>query len=184
MFARATGNAQGPAAPFDGVPLFWTTHFGKRLNQLAETADGVRLQFEDGTTAMADVVVGCDGIKSKVKESMLPEESAVKQPRYSGMYGYRAVFDMDEMVAAVGDQRARVSTMYLGKGAYAISYPIMRAKKVNFGLYILSESWDHDAWVRPASREDMRRDAQGMGRYVQALVEVRRMYVFLRPSVC
>ncbi|GAT19461.1 salicylate hydroxylase [Aspergillus luchuensis] len=146
-------------------------HFGKRLNQLTETTDGVRLQFEDGTIAMADVVVGCDGIKSKVKESMLPEESAAKQPRYSGMYAYRAVFDMDEMVTAVGDQRARVSTMYLGKGAYAISYPIMRAKKVNFGLYILSETWDHEAWVRPASKEHMRRDAQGMGRYVQALVE-------------
>ncbi|PYH28248.1 putative salicylate hydroxylase [Aspergillus neoniger CBS 115656] len=146
-------------------------HFGKRLKQLTETTDGVRLQFEDGTIAMADVVVGCDGIKSKVKESMLPEESAAKQPRYSGMYAYRAVFDMDEMVTAVGDQRARVSTMYLGKGAYAISYPIMRAKKVNFGLYILSETWDHEAWVRPASKEHMRRDAQGMGRYVEALVE-------------
>ncbi|PYI09743.1 salicylate hydroxylase [Aspergillus sclerotiicarbonarius CBS 121057] len=146
-------------------------HFGKRLTQLTETSDGVGLQFADGTTAMADVVVGCDGIKSKVKESMLPDESRLKPPRYSGMYGYRAVFEMEDMVEAVGDHRARVSTMYIGKGAYAISYPIMRAKKVNFGLYILSETWEGDTWVRPASREDMRRDARGMGRYVNSLVE-------------
>jgi salicylate hydroxylase len=146
--------------------------FGKRLERLDETAKGVMLRFHDGTTAIADVVVGCDGIKSKVKESMLPEESKEKQPQYSGMYGYRAVLDMEEMVEAVGDQRARVSTMYIGKGAYGISYPIMRAKKVNVGLYILNETWDCDTWVRPANREDMRKDASNMGRYVNALIEV------------
>lgn len=147
-------------------------HFGKRLDSLVETVAGVELRFDDGTVVLADVVVGCDGIKSKVKESMLPEESKHTQPRYSGMYGYRTVLDMDDMVKAVGDQRARVSTMYIGKGAYGISYPIMRAQKVNVGVYILSEQWDHDSWVRPAERKDMERDTEGMGRYVKSLVEV------------
>ncbi|KAJ5989550.1 hypothetical protein N7481_004760 [Penicillium waksmanii] len=145
--------------------------FGKRLESLVEGGDGVQLQFDDGTVATADVVVGCDGIKSKVKESMLPEESQYAQPKYSGMYGYRAVLDMDDMVKAVGDQRARVSTMYIGDGAYGISYPIMRAQKVNVGLYVLSEKWDCDTWVRPAKREEMKRDAESMGRYVKSLVE-------------
>lgn len=150
-------------------------HFGKRLECMEETAENICLKFADGTTHLADIVVGCDGIKSKVKESMLPEESRLKQPRYSRMYGYRAVFDMDEMVDIVGDRRARVSTMYIGDGVYGISYPIMRAQKVNFGLYVLSDHWDHESWVRPAKREDMERDASGMGRYVQSLVKVRNL---------
>lgn len=149
-------------------------HFGKRLESLVETDEGVKLHFSDGTTVLADMVIGCDGIRSKVKESMLPEESLIKQPRYSGMYAYRAVLDMDDMVKAVGDQRARVSTMYVGKGKYGISYPIMRARKVNVGLYILSDAWSHDTWVRPAKKEDMLKDAADMGRYVRSLVEVRQ----------
>lgn len=88
------------------------------------------------------------------------------------MYGYRAVLDMDTMVKAVGDHRARVSTMYVGKGAYGISYPIMRAQKVNVGLYVLNDEWNDYAWVRPASKEEMRRDAEHMGDYVKLLVEV------------
>lgn len=147
-------------------------HFGKRLESLVEGGDEVQLKFDDGTTVGADVVIGCDGIRSKVKESMLPEESKPTQPRYSGMYGYRAVLDMKDMVDAVGDQRARVSTMYIGEGAYGISYPIMRAQKVNVGVYILSEKWDCDTWVRKANREDMVRDTENMGRYVKSLVEV------------
>lgn len=153
-------------------------HFGKRLESLHEHANGVTLRFADGTTAEADVVVGCDGIKSRVKESMLPEESRVKKPQFSGMYGYRTVFDMDEMVKIVGDQRARVSTMYVGHGKYGISYPIMRAKRVNVGFYVLCDSWDNEDWVRPAHKDDMRRDASNMGPYVQALVEVAH------PSLC
>ncbi|KAJ5970504.1 Monooxygenase FAD-binding [Penicillium vulpinum] len=147
-------------------------HFGKRLSSLVERDGGVMLRFEDGEVVNADVVIGCDGIRSKVKESMIPLESLQTRPVYSGMYGYRAVLEMDEMVKAVGDKRARVATIYVGRGAYAISYPIMRAKLVNVGIYMLSDQpWEYDSWVRPAEREDMERDTRGMGRYVKSLVE-------------
>ncbi|POR39499.1 Salicylate hydroxylase, partial [Tolypocladium paradoxum] len=106
-----------------------TAHFGKRLQSLEETSAGVGLSIEDGSSVVADVVVGCDGIRSKVKESMLPEEVEQTKPRYSGMYSYRAILDMDTMVDAVGDRRARVSTLYVAKGAYATSSLIMRVKK-------------------------------------------------------
>ncbi|KAK5991934.1 6-methylsalicylic acid decarboxylase atA [Cladobotryum mycophilum] len=146
-------------------------HFGKRLESYEETGDGVALNFEDGTSVVADVVIGCDGIKSRVKEAMFPDESEQTKPQYSGMYGYRAVLDMETMVEAVGDQRARVSTLYVGEGAYAITYPIMRAKKANVGLYILNDTWDGDKWIRPADRDDMVRDMGFMGEHVNALME-------------
>jgi salicylate hydroxylase len=63
--------------------------FGKRLVSLEETETGVNLSFADDTSVVADVVVGCDGIRSKVKECLLPEEFEHSKPRYSGMYGYR-----------------------------------------------------------------------------------------------
>lgn len=153
----------------DGV-----AQFGKRLVKLEEDEDaaGVTLSFEDGTSVVADVVVGCDGIRSKVKESLFPDSLEQFNPQYSGMYGYRAVLDMETLVEAVGDERARVSTWYIGKGAYAITYPIMRAKKVNVGLYTLNDTWDGDSWVREASREDMERDFGYMGDYVNSIMKV------------
>ncbi|KND86231.1 Salicylate hydroxylase [Tolypocladium ophioglossoides CBS 100239] len=164
-----------------------TAHFGKRLQSLEETSTGVGLSFEDGSFVAADVVVGCDGIRSKVKESMLPEEVEQTEPRYSGMYGYRAILDMETMVEAVGDRRARVSTMYIGKGAYAISYPIMRATRVNVGLYASSLAWDSDTWVRPAKRDDMERDFRYMGDHVNALMKFMpnpsQWAIFERPHI-
>ncbi|KAJ5192296.1 hypothetical protein N7449_008438 [Penicillium cf. viridicatum] len=147
-------------------------HFRKRLSSLVENEDGVVLGFEDGEVVIADVVVGCDGIRSRVKECMIPVESFQTRPVYSGMYGYRAVLEMGDMIEAVGEKRARVATIYVGRGAYAISYPIMRARLVNIGIYVLSDKdWEYDSWVRPARREDIERDTRDMGRYVKALVE-------------
>ena len=150
--------------------------FGKRLQKLEQAEEGVLLFFEDGTTATADVVVGCDGIKSKVKESIVPADEAEKmQPHYSGMYSYRAVLDMDTMVEAVGERRARLSSWYIGKGVYGITYPIQRAKKVNIGFYKLSsEPWHSKEWIRPGTKEDMERDLGHMGEHVSRLIKVRR----------
>lgn len=148
-------------------------HFGKRLTSLEEVDDGVKLQFEDGSSAFADVVVGCDGIKSKVKQHLLSaEELAITAPTYSGMYAYRGVLDMDVAVQAVGEKRARITTWYVGDGAYVITYPIMRAKKVNVGFYKLNDAWVSDTWVRSANKEDMRQDFGHMGKYVNELIKV------------
>lgn len=143
-------------------------HFGKKLVGLTE-GERIKLKFEDGEVVQADVVIGCDGIRSRVKEFV---SELCPRPRYSGTYAYRAVLDMEEMVEAVGDKRARVASMYMGQGVYTVTYPIMRAKKVNVGIFVLSDEWTHDAWVRPAKNEDMLRDTKDMGRYVKAIVEV------------
>ncbi|KAL5041299.1 hypothetical protein BDW71DRAFT_192128 [Aspergillus fruticulosus] len=147
-------------------------HFGKRLAVLVETGEGMDMRFEDGTVAHASVVIGCDGIHSRAKQFVLDaDEYAATQPRYGGMYGYRAVLDMETMVKAVGDHRARVSTMYVGDGAYGVTYPIKRAQKVNVGIYPLQSEWDQESWVRPASKEDMRNDFRHMGRLINNLIE-------------
>ncbi|TKA61448.1 hypothetical protein B0A55_11451, partial [Friedmanniomyces simplex] len=48
-------------------------HFKKHLDTIEQPAvDGkVRLRFHDGTTAEADAVVGCDGIKARTRAWML-----------------------------------------------------------------------------------------------------------------
>ncbi|BCS19672.1 putative salicylate hydroxylase [Aspergillus puulaauensis] len=149
--------------------------FGKRLEKLEELqhgGGGMLMTFADGSQAEASVVIGCDGIHSRVKQFVLDdEEYARTQPRYSGMYGYRGVLDMETMVEAVGEDRARVSTMYIGDGAYGVTYPIMRAKKVNCGIYPLNSDWDQESWKRPARKEDMRRDFAHMGRHINSLIE-------------
>jgi 6-hydroxynicotinate 3-monooxygenase len=64
-----------------------SVHFGKHLLSMDESADDVLLRFADGSEARADIVIGADGINSKVREHLLGAEA----PTYSGWVGHRAL---------------------------------------------------------------------------------------------
>ncbi len=56
----------------DGVLVF-----GKRCASYAEDAGGVEIRFADGSSAQADVLVGADGVGSRVRAGLLPDFEAV-----------------------------------------------------------------------------------------------------------
>ena len=49
-----------------------TVHFGKKLSQYESDEQGVTVTFEDGTTAKGDLLVGADGIRSKIRKQRVP----------------------------------------------------------------------------------------------------------------
>jgi 6-hydroxynicotinate 3-monooxygenase len=65
-----------------------TIKFDKHLRDIEERADGLRIRFADGTHADADIVIGADGVNSRVRELLLGPEP----PKYSGFVAYRSVF--------------------------------------------------------------------------------------------
>ena len=54
----------------------------KRLARAEQTADGVRAIFTDGSDAVGDVLVGCDGVHSAVRRIIDP---AAPAPTYAGL---------------------------------------------------------------------------------------------------
>ena len=47
-------------------------HFGKKLSQYESDKEGVTITFEDGTEARGDLLVGADGIRSRVRKQRVP----------------------------------------------------------------------------------------------------------------
>lgn len=89
-------------------------HFGKRLANIEQSGEKVTLSFGDGTTAEADAVVGCDGVKSKVREIMVGGE-AVEGAKcgYSGKYTYRCMIPREQAVKELGIERVGVSSLWV-----------------------------------------------------------------------
>jgi 6-hydroxynicotinate 3-monooxygenase len=59
-----------------------------KVTSLDETANGVRLTFENGTSATADAVIGADGVHSLIKTMLFGKS----EPNFTGRIAYRTTF--------------------------------------------------------------------------------------------
>lgn len=90
--------------------------FGKRLRQIDHPGnenDKLTLHFEDGTTAEADAVVGCDGIKSRVRAAVVGEDHPSLRPVYSHKYAYRAIVPIEKAIDVLGEENAKNACMHV-----------------------------------------------------------------------
>ncbi|MBM7490340.1 2-polyprenyl-6-methoxyphenol hydroxylase-like FAD-dependent oxidoreductase [Micromonospora luteifusca] len=62
--------------------------YDRRLVDAEQTDSGVTARFEDGSTATADLLVGADGIRSRVRGLIDPSAPG---PRFTGLLGFEAV---------------------------------------------------------------------------------------------
>lgn len=74
-----------------------TIEFGMRLTDLEERGGQVRLAFAGGETVQAELVIGADGINSRVREVLLGPEV----PKYTGYVAHRAILP-EPAVAGLG----------------------------------------------------------------------------------
>lgn len=91
--------------------------FGKRLERIEQDdgekgGGGLRITFTDGSVALADAVVGCDGIKSRTREILLGDEKRAKCS-YSRKYAYRCLIPMPEAVEALGEEKAANTSLWV-----------------------------------------------------------------------
>lgn len=108
--------------------------FGKRVTHYTTSSSGkVTLHFKDGTTATHDAVIGCDGIKSNIRKTLLastPKPEAANAV-FSGKFCYRGLIPMDEAVAALGEEMAQNAQMYLGRHGHILTFAIDKGKTMN-----------------------------------------------------
>lgn len=94
--------------------------FGKRLKGVEESSNGrLLMEFEDGTTAETDAIVGCDGIKSTVRQIIVGRDHPSARPVYTHKYAYRGLAQMDKAIEAIGEELAQNSCMHVSFYQYA-----------------------------------------------------------------
>ncbi len=65
-----------------------TVRLGVGFEGVTQDADGATVRFSDGSTGRYDLVVGADGLYSKVRQVVFPD---APKPRYTGQAVWRAV---------------------------------------------------------------------------------------------
>jgi 2-polyprenyl-6-methoxyphenol hydroxylase-like FAD-dependent oxidoreductase len=88
---------------------------GAKFDRYEQDSDGVTARFADGRAVRGDVLIGADGLKSRVRTLVL----GASEPRYAGYVTRRGVLETD--IAKNGLER-----IFLGPGRRFLYYPVGR----------------------------------------------------------
>lgn len=136
----------------DAVPADWL-HLGKQLVDAAPGPGGVRLAFADGETAEADLLIGADGVQSRVREIMLGPEA----PTATGRVAYRGTFPANRLERPIGP-----CTKWWGEDRHIVIYYITRNQdEVYFVTSLPDPEWVAESWSATGDMDVVRKAFAG-----------------------
>jgi 6-hydroxynicotinate 3-monooxygenase len=141
-----------------------TIVFGHQLAGIDETGNAVRLIFGNGATAEADIVIGADGIRSKVREFVIDREP----PQFVGAAAYRAIFPAERLRGLeIPD-----CTKWWGRDRHCLPYYLTGRRDEVYAIGVVPVSrWDGDESPLPATRDQYLEAFSGFHADLQRVLE-------------
>ena len=122
--------------------------FNHRLVALDETRDAIGLVFDNGARVEADIVIGADGVNSKVREYLL----GLEPPRYIGMAAHRAIFP----TAALRGFKIPDCTKWWGPDRHILVYFMTSRRDEVYVIGVVPRArWESEAAWLPSSRDEL-----------------------------
>ncbi|KAE8372513.1 FAD/NAD(P)-binding domain-containing protein [Aspergillus bertholletiae] len=150
--------------------------FQKGLHRIVDRGEGetLLLAFCDGTTAEADVVIGCDGIHSRVRQFVLGEDNPASYPNYSHKFAVRGLIPMERAKAVVGQAKTSTRLMHLGTDAHLLTFPVALGSLLNVVAFVTdSDEWPHtDRMTSKGTKAEVASAFASFGPTARAIIDL------------
>ena len=154
----------------EGIPL----KYGKKYTQVVfEDDSGVRFAFSDDTEDTAEILIGADGIHSKVRQYIAPDI----EPTYSGFLGVTFAFPASKIRFPAGHTDFPLPVSIMGKhGMFALAPQNADGKEIFAGRQFhyaqqTRSSWDALLKEKSELIEMHRADMKDWSDLVQSAIE-------------
>lgn len=122
-------------------------HLDARSERMTQSAEGVTLELADGRKVQGDILLGADGVHTRMRASMFGEDKVM----FTGMVCWRGLIEMDDLPERF---RRSVAVNWIGPGGHVVHYPVQSGKKMNFVGTLEKRSWSGPPWNGAATREE------------------------------
>lgn len=127
---------------------------GRRCVTVEQHHDVAVARFEDGSQAEADVIIGADGIHSRVRAALFGPDD----PRFTGKICYRSVIPR---AAVQGPPPATDNAQWLGPHGTIVLYPLRSDELINVVCHYDDQHYRHESWITECDRQEV------LGRYAE-----------------
>ena len=140
-----------------------TIAFGRRLTDVMPDDDAAPLGFADGSTADADLVIGADGVNSRLREAVAGPSKA----RFTGAVAHRAIYP----AALLGGMEVRNCTKWWGPASHILIYFIEQSRDEIYLVTSAKGEWHSQAAWEFCTREEVARAFEGFHPEVRKVID-------------
>lgn len=122
-------------------------HLDARCVGVKQNGGTVELELADGRTFQGDVLVGADGVHSRIRAALFGQDATL----FSGMIAWRALIPMSSLPERF---RRSVAVNWVGPGGHVVHYPIQSGKLMNWVGTLEGCTWEGPPWSTPANTDE------------------------------
>jgi len=134
-----------------------------RVIDVRQDANGVEVQLESGETVRGDMLIGADGVHSRVRAALHGEDPLL----FTGQVVWRGLIPMERLPERM---RRNVALNWISHKGHVVHYPVQGGRLMNFVGTLENQPWDGPPWNRVGTREDCLRDFAGWHEDVLTLI--------------
>lgn len=139
-------------------------HIDARCVDFEQDEAGVRLKLEDGRHVTGDMLIGADGLHSRVRQKLFGPAT----PKFTGIMAWRGLAPIERLPAHL---RRPMATQWLGPNGHVTCYPVHRGKLLNMVGEVERDDWRLESWVERGSREECLKDFPGWHRDLLDIID-------------
>lgn len=117
-------------------------HLSKRVVGVDDSGSAAVLRFADGDTAEADLVIGADGARSRLRREVVGYDDAV----FSGCYGWRGIVGPEQLDLLPDPEAIQ---FWMGPDGHLLHYPIGSGEQNFLLVRRQTGPWPAQAWTVP-----------------------------------
>jgi salicylate hydroxylase len=134
-----------------------------KVESIVQHDDHVEVQTVSGATFEADLLIGADGVHSRVRRALFGAD----EPVYSGVMAWRGVIDATKLPEHL---RTPYGTNWVGPGAHVIHYPLRGHKLINFVGAVERDGWQVESWSERGTIDECLADFDGWHEDVRTMI--------------
>jgi salicylate hydroxylase len=141
-----------------------TVTLGKRCVGVKQSSDEVAAEFADGDVRTFPLVIGADGIHSRVRACLF----GPGRPEFTGCVAWRGLVPMERLPKHLARP---VGTNWLGPQGHVLHYPVRRGELMNFIGIVERGDWQAESWTIEGTKAELANDFRGWHADVHILIE-------------
>lgn len=146
-------------------------HLGQSFNTMVQDKDSVTALFDDGTSASGTVLIGCDGIRSSVRQDLYGTD----EPEFLNYVAWRGLVPVDSLPDGLVTPDTGVLR---GQNKSFTRYKIRDGSLVNYVAFARRDGWTEDGWMVPSTVDEV------MEEFSDATDEISLIVNSTPPNTC